>query len=98
MNPTDMCTAEQVQKIVHEELLKERGAFVGKFWAIIITMGVATASAWFGLYYQVQAISKSNEDNEQGLQRQIDSLRADYKEDITDIKNDVRYIRDALTK
>lgn len=93
-----MLTADEVKQIVHNELSTQRDDFLRKFWYVIIAMIVATASAWFGLYYQVQAIDLRISNNDVLIQRQIDTLRLDYKTDIADIKTDIRIIRDEITR
>lgn len=92
-----MCTPEEVQKIVHAELLKQRSEFVTKFWYIMIGLFISTASAWYSLFFQVQNLEKTVAVNEMNTQKQLDLLRADYKSDINEIKQDIRFIRDRVS-
>ena len=91
-----MCTREDVQKIMHNELHKVLGEFVTKFWYIITGIIIASAAAWYSLYYQVQSIERDASTVELNVQRQIDNLREDYLRDMQEIKGDIRFIRDRL--
>lgn len=100
---TNMCTAEDVQTIIHAELDKRGADFVRKFWYIIIGFAISTAGAWYSLYYQVQRLDLQQADTTVRIkdsvaenQRQIDVLRGDYKEDIGEIKDDLKYIRERI--
>ena len=98
-----MCTAEEVQKIVHTELDNKLAGFIKQSWYVLIGLVVSSAGAWFSLFYQVQAID--TEQKQQAVatkeaiienQKQIDTLRTDYKADLSDIKQDLRYIRERI--
>lgn len=98
-----MCTAEEVEKIIHRELSNRQAEFLRKSWYIVIGFAVATASAWYSLYFQVQQIEKTQSSNlirtkelVAGTQAQIDFLREDYKSDIQDIKEDLKFIREKI--
>lgn len=93
-----MCTVEDVQKIVHDELQKERGRFITQFWYVIIGMVISVLGSWFSLYFQVQNLQETAINSDLVLQRQIDTLRIDYKADMLEIKSDIRLIREALTR
>ena len=93
-----MCTPEQIREIVHAELAKQRDDFVRKFWYIIISMIVASVGAWYSLYYQVQNLEIRGRAEEIAVQKQIDVLREDYKGDLAEIKTDLRFIREQITR
>jgi hypothetical protein len=96
-------TPEDVQKIIHAEFNLKLSSFITRFWYIIGGLILSSAGAWFSLYYQVQHIdTQSGWSFEQqraystDVQRQIDTLRTDYKNDIAEMKADLRYIRDRI--
>ena len=91
-----MCTKENVQEIVHAEIHKVLGVFITKFWYIITGMIIASAAAWYSLYYQVQSIEREAANMDIGVQRQLETLRQDYIRDMQEIKSDIRFIRDRL--
>jgi len=100
---SDICTPNQVQEIIHAELDKRSADFVRKFWYIIIGFAISTAGAWYSLYYQVQRLDLQQvettvriKDSVAENQRQLDILRTDYKEDVAEIKDDLKYIRERI--
>lgn len=95
-----MITQDEAIKIVRSEIDTMISSFIQKFWYVVIGMVVSSAAAWYSLYYQVQQIDTQQDadmaytkeqiaDN----QKQIDTLRTDYKSDIQEIKEDLKYIR-----
>lgn len=95
-----MNTQDEIIKIVKTEIDRMIANFVRTFWYVVIGMFMASAAAWYGLYYQVQQLDAQRDadldytkeqiaDN----QKQIDTLRSDYKSDIQEIKEDLKYIR-----
>lgn len=93
-----MPTNEDIQKIVHRELLNETSKLITRFWWTVSAMTVAVLGAWFGLYYQVQSQGIIIERNYLDTQRSIETLRTDYRNDIKDMKDDIRFIREQLTR
>ena len=91
-----MCTKENVREILHEEMTNLVSDFITKFWYIITGIIIASAAAWYSLYYQVQQIENDVANADINVQRQIDTLRADYIRDMQEIKSDIRFIRDRL--
>jgi hypothetical protein len=95
-----MSSQEQIIAIVQAEIDRMIAAFVRRFWYVVIGMAITSAAAWYSLYYQVQQLdSQRNTDvayNKELIadnQKQIDLLRTDYKSDIKEIKDDLKYIR-----
>jgi Tfp pilus assembly protein PilN len=94
-------TSDEIVKVVEAEIDKIIANAVRKFWYVVIGLVVASAAAWYGLYYQVQQID-AQQDADMAYtkeqiaenQKQIDTLRTDYKSDIREIKEDLKYIRD----
>ena len=85
-----------IQKIVHDEIQKSLGSFITRSWYVLGGIAIASATAWYSLYYQVQAIDTSVERNDISTQRQFELFRQDYLRDIREIKEDIRFIRDRL--
>ncbi len=91
----------EIIKIVQDEIDKMIANFIRKVWYLVIGIVVTSAAAWYGLYYQVQRIEAQQEQDMEYTkeqiadnQKQIDTLRSDYKSDIKEIKEDLKYIRD----
>jgi len=93
-----MCTEAQVQKIVHEELIQQTSKLIIRFWWTVGGIIVGTLAAWFGLYYQVQTQSLLIERNYLDNQSAVNSLREDYRTDISEMKQDLRFIREQLSR
>lgn len=89
-------TDDNLQKIVQGELQKIFSSFITKFWYIITGMVIASAAAWYSLYYQVQNLEQNALEKNTQIQRDIDLLRNTYLRDIQDIKNDIRFIRESI--
>lgn len=92
------CTPEDIKQIVHDELIATRGRFVSQFWYVLLGLFITSAGAWFSLYFQVQSIQQELVRTQTETTKQYDTLRTDYKADVSEIKNDVRFIRDTLIK
>jgi cell division protein FtsB len=94
-------TSDEIVKVVQAEIDRMIANFIRKFWYVVIGLALTSAAAWYGLYYQVQQI-ESQQDADMAYtkeqiadnQKQIDTLRTDYKSDIREIKEDLKYIRD----
>jgi Tfp pilus assembly protein PilN len=98
-----MTTQDEIIKIVKTEIDIMIASFIRRFWYVVIGMVIGSAAAWYGLYYQVQQI-EAQQDTDMAYtkeqiadnQKQIDTLRTDYKSDIREIKDDLKYIRDKI--
>jgi Na+/H+ antiporter NhaB len=91
----------EITRIVKQEIDTMLANFIRKFWYVVIGMVLASAAAWYSLYYQVQQLDAEaeadmayNKEQIADNQKQIDTLRTDYKSDIREIKEDLKYIRD----
>lgn len=93
-----LLTKDEIKDTIREELVSERGRFVSQFWYVLIGLFFTTAAAWFSLYYQVQQLADVVDRNYSDLNKQTETLKNDYKQDVAEIKSDVRFIRDALIK
>lgn len=98
-----MSTQEEIIKIVQAEIDKMIANFIRKFWYVVIGLALASATAWYGLYYQVQRIEAQQDADQEynkeqiaDNQKQIDTLRSDYKSDIKEMKEDLQYIRNRI--
>ena len=95
-----MESRDDIVAIVKAEIDKMIADFIRKFWYVMFGMGITSAAAWYSLYYQVQQLDAQRDtdiaytkDQIAENQKQIDTLRSDYKSDIKEIKEDVKYIR-----
>ena len=98
-----MDTKEDIIAIVQAEIDKMIANFIRRFWYVVIGMILASAAAWYSLYYQVQRIEAQrdidiayNKEQIDDNQKQVDILRLDYKADIREIKDDLKYIRNQI--
>lgn len=96
-------TSDDIVKVVQAEIDKMLAGFIRKVWYTVVTIIVVSLGAWFALYYQVQQID-AQQDSDMAYtkeqiadnQKQIDTLRTDYKSDIREMKEDLKYIRDKI--
>ncbi len=98
-----MSTQDEILKIVQSEIDKMIADFVRKFWYVVIGMFLASTAAWYALYYQVQQLDAQRDadmaytkEQINDNQKQIDTLRTDYKSDIKEMKEDLQYIRNKI--
>lgn len=92
--------SSEITKIVKQEIDTLLADFIRKFWYVVMGMVLTSATAWYSLYYHVQQLDLESESNMSYTkekiaenQKQIDTLRTDYKSDIQEIKEDIKYIR-----
>lgn len=98
-----MSTQEEIIAIVQTEIDRMIANFIRKFWYVVIGLALTSAGAWYGLYYQVQRLEAERESDMEYTkeqisdnQKQIDTLRSDYKSDIKEMKEDLQYIRNRI--
>ena len=94
---------DEIRKIVHSELDIRLAGFIKQSWYTLIGLAIASGSAWFSLFYQVQALESTQTQqvilNKEAIiqnQTEIDTLRTDYKSDLREIKEDLKYIRNQI--
>lgn len=99
-----MCTQEEVQEAVQDAINENVTKWVFRFGAAFITAIIATTIAFVELRVQVNSFlgegdrytQEEHDVFEADIRAEIQQLRTDVKDDIAEMKEDIRYIRNKL--